>query len=128
MRSKRQKRVADQIREILSELLMHEVRDPRLGTVTVMDVDIERELMYADVWVSSFEGEEAREPVLTALHSAQGFLRRELGSRMRMQHTPELRFHWDESLEYGDRIENLLGSLDISPADTSDKGDDDAEK
>lgn len=122
MRSKRQKRVADQIREILSELLTFEVSDPRLTSVTVMDVDIDRELMYAEVYVSSFEGEDSREVVLGALESAGGFLRRELGSRMRTQHTPTLRFKWDESLEYGNRIENLLGSLDITPPDESDSG------
>lgn len=122
MRSKRQKRVADQIREILSELLTFEVSDPRLTAVTVMDVDIDRELMYADVFVSSFEGEESRETVISALDSAGGYLRRELGNRMRMQHTPQLRFHWDESLDYGNRIENLLESLDITPKDESDSG------
>ena len=122
MRSKRQKRVADQIREILSELLTFEVSDPRLTSVTVMDVDIDRELMYADVYVSSFEGEDSRETIIGALESAGGYLRRELGSRMRMQHTPTLRFKWDESLDYGDRIENLLGSLDITPPDEPDSG------
>lgn len=127
MRSKRQKRVADQLREILSELLMYEAEDPRLSGITVMDVDIDRELMYADVFVSSLDGDNAREEVLGALETAKGFLRRELGTRMRLQHTPELRFHWDESLGYGDRIENLLNSLDTNSVQETDSADDDSE-
>jgi ribosome-binding factor A len=127
MRSKRQKRVADQLREILSELLMYEAEDPRLSGITIMDVDIDRELMYADVFVSSLDGDNAREEVLGALETAKGFLRREMGTRMRLQHTPELRFHWDESLGYGDRIENLLSSLDTSSAQETESADDDAE-
>src|SRR5213076_3020670 len=98
MRSKRQRRVADQIREILSELLTFEVNDPRLSEVTIMDVDIDRELMYADVYVSALSGDETRENVLGALENARGYLRRELGNRMHLQYTPDLRFKWDESL------------------------------
>ncbi len=117
MPSKRQLRVAEQIHEVLSELLMFEVRDPRLSDVTVMEVNIDRELMYVDVYVSALSGEEAREETLEALASASGFLRRELGKRIRIQHTPELRFSWDEVLARADRIENLLNSLDIPPDD-----------
>lgn len=112
MLSKRQKRVGDQIREILSELLAFEASDPRLAGVTVMDVEIDRELMYANVYVTSLDGDEARGEVMRALESAGGFLRRELGSRMRLQRTPELRFKWDESLAYGDHIDQLLNSLE----------------
>ncbi len=125
MQSKRQKRVGDQIREILSELLTLEAGDPRLAGVTVMDVEIDRELMYANVYVSALEGDEAREEVLRALESAAGFLRRELGNRMRIQHTPELRFKWDESLSYGDRIDHLLNSLN---SDNSRNHSDDSEE
>ncbi len=112
MRTKRQKRVADQVREVLSELLTYEARDPRLEGVTVMDVEIDRELMYATVYVSSLGGDEVRDQVMHALASATGFLRHELGSRMRLQRTPELRFAWDETMAYGDRIERLLDTLD----------------
>ena len=123
MQSKRQRRVADQVREILSELLTFEVQDPRLSGLTVMDVEIDRELMYADVYVSSLDGDEVREQVMTGLDSARGYLRRELGNQLRLQHTPELRFKWDESLSYGDHIESLLSSLDIPPTDDPDGND-----
>lgn len=126
MQTKRQKRVGDQIREILSELLTFEAQDPRLAGVTVMDVDIDRELMYANVYVTALGSDDERTEVLTALGSAAGFLRRELGRRMRIQHTPELRFHWDESLAYGDRIDKLLNSLN-SPDSDGDSVDDSTE-
>ena len=123
MANKRQKRVADQLREVLSELVSLEARDPRLAGVTIMDVAIDRELMYADVYVSSLEGEEARPNVMLALESAQGYLRRELGRRIRLQRTPELRFAWDEALAYGEHIESLLESL-LPPSDTDIDHDD----
>lgn len=90
---------------------MFEVEDPRLSRVTVMEVRIDRELMYADVFVSSLDGDAVRDVVTGALESAGGFLRRELGNRLRIQHTPELRFKWDETMTYGDHIEDLLSSL-----------------
>jgi ribosome-binding factor A len=123
MPSKRQLRVAEQIREILSELLQFEASDPRLSGVTVMEVTVDRELMYATVYVHALGGEDARDEVMAALDSAQGFLRRELGGRMYIQHTPELRFHWDETLSHAERIEDLLDSLDIPPGDETDRPD-----
>ncbi|HEC24095.1 MAG TPA: 30S ribosome-binding factor RbfA [Chloroflexi bacterium] len=117
MQTKRQRRVAEQIQEILSELIQFEADDPRLDGVTIMDVEIDRELMYATVYVNALRGEEVREEVMTALSAAQGFLRSELGKRVRLQHTPELRFKWDESLSYADRIDSLLDSLEIPPED-----------
>jgi ribosome-binding factor A len=116
MPSKRQRRVADQLREIISELLQFEAQDPRLEGVTVMDVTIDRELEVAKVYVNSLRGEEARHEVVSALDSASGFLRRELGKRIRLQSTPELRFQWDESLSEADKIEALLKSIHIPPA------------
>ncbi len=127
MANKRQKRVAEQVREVLSELISLEARDPRLAGVTIMDVAIDRELMYADVYVSSLEGEEARPDVMLALESAQGYLRRELGRRVRLQRTPELRFAWDEALAYGEHIESLLESLLPSQDKHTDNDDESTE-
>jgi ribosome-binding factor A len=115
MTSVRQRRVADQIREVLGELLLREIQDPKLQNVTVMDVAIDRELEVATIYVHAMAGEDARSYVLEGLDRARGFLRRELGHRVRLQKTPDLRFKWDESLETGDRIDKLLSSLDIPP-------------
>jgi ribosome-binding factor A len=117
MTSKRQQRIAEQIREILSELLQYQVDDPRLESVTVMDVRIDREFMYADVYVSALGDDERRDEVMGALEGASGFLRHELGAQIRLRNTPELRFHWDDTLASAEHIDRLLDELDIPPAE-----------
>ena len=123
MTSKRQHQVSKQIREVLSELFTFQVDDPRLAGLTVMEVQIDRELMYADIYVSSLGGEDLRDDVMDGLESASGFLRRELGSRVRLQRTPELRFQWDETLAYGEQIDDVLDSLNIPPSEPDDGND-----
>jgi len=125
MPTKKQERVAEQIQQILSEIIQFEVSDPRITGITVMEVTIDRELMYATIYVSSMGGDEEQETVLQGLHSAAGFLRRELGSRMHLRRVPDLRFKWDETFEYAARIDSLLDSLDIQPADDEDENEDD---
>lgn len=115
--SKKQGRVAERIKQILSELIQFEARDPRLSEVVVLDVDIDREVMYATVYVTAYSGEEAREEVLEALERAAGFLRSQVASRMSLRHVPELRFEWDETTAQAARIEDLLDSLNI-PTET----------
>jgi ribosome-binding factor A len=108
-------RVAERIQAILSELLLREAADPRLKNVTVTDVALDPELMFADVFVNALADESRQDAVMAGLARAQGFLRREIGKRMRLRTVPELRFHWDETLERGERINELLSSLDIPP-------------
>jgi|YNPNPStandDraft_1061719.scaffolds.fasta_scaffold28885_3 ribosome-binding factor A len=115
MSTKKQQRVAEQIQEILSRLIQLEVRDPRLQGLTIMDVEIDRELMYATVYVNSLLGEEMRGEVMKGLQAATGFLRRELAAQVHLRHTPELRFRWDETLSRAEHIEKILDSLDIPP-------------
>ena len=111
----RQQRVEGRIRAILGELLLRAIRDPRLQNVTVTEVTLDPELVYADVYVNAL-GEEERAPeVLVGLARANGFLRREVGRRLRVRVVPELRFHWDAVLEQGARMDELINSLDIPP-------------
>jgi ribosome-binding factor A len=117
MTTKRQRRVADQLREIISEVIRFEVEDPRLAGLTIMDVTVDRELEVAKVFVNSLKGEDARDEIMSGLEKAAGFVRRELGKRIRLQNTPELRFFWDESLSEGEKIEVLLKSVHIPPAE-----------
>lgn len=119
MITKRQRRVADQLREIISEVIRFEVEDPRLGGLTIMDVTVDREMEVAKVYVNSLKGENARDEVMTSLGKAAGFLRRELGKRIHLQNTPELRFFWDETLSEADKIDMLLKSINVPPADDS---------
>ena len=117
MITKRQRRVADQLREIISEVIRFEVGDPRLEGLTVMDVRVDRELEVAKVYVNSLRGESAREDVMGGLAKAEGFVRREMGKRIHLRTTPELRFLWDETLSEGDKIDSLLKTIDIPPLD-----------
>lgn len=113
----RQKRTAEQLRLVLSELFLRELSDPRLHGITVTDVQIDRELEHADIYVSAL-GDESRETeVMAALGSAEGFLRRELASRVRMRKVPQLHMHWDPSLAHIQEVESILDNLNIPPAE-----------
>lgn len=112
----KQERMNERIREILSDLLLFEVKDPRLSGVTITQVQLDRELQFATVYVNALAEEEREEEVLEGLERAQGFLRREVGKRVRLRRTPELRFKWDNTLEHAERVNELLDSLDIPPA------------
>ena len=92
-------------------MLIHEISDPRLKQIYVTDVKIDRELAYADIFVSAVEGVERSVDVLAGLESASGFLRRTLSSRIELRAFPRLRFHWDMTPENADRIEQILAEL-----------------
>jgi ribosome-binding factor A len=109
----RQRRVADRIRLELSDWLLRKAKDPRLALVTITDVTIDRDLAYAEIYVNAMGAEGRRSEVMDALGHAKGYLRREVGARVRLRRTPELRFHWDPSLEHGERIAQLLDTLAI---------------
>ena len=111
----KQERMNERIREILSELLLLEVKDPRLGGVTVTEVQLDRELQSARVYVNAMGDEEREEEVLEALERAKGFLRRQVGARIHIRRTPELRFAWDVAFRNANRIERLLDTIDIPP-------------
>jgi ribosome-binding factor A len=107
----RLQRIADRIRQELSELLIREINDPRLQQIFITDVKIDRELAYADIFVSAVEGVERSADVLAGLESASGFMRRTLASRVELRALPHLRFHWDMTPENADRIEKILAEL-----------------
>ncbi|MGQ9908644.1 MAG: 30S ribosome-binding factor RbfA [Candidatus Flexifilum sp.] len=116
MTSIKQERVSGRIRRILSELLVREVADPRLGGVTITNVEIDPELMYARVYVNALGEEERAGEVLAALKHAKSFLRREVGRRVHLRNTPDLIFKWDETLARGERIYAILDDLDLPSA------------
>ncbi len=92
-------------------MLIREVNDPRLQLIFVTDVKIDRELAFADIYVSALEGSARSADVLAALETAGGFLRRMLASRIELRTFPRLRFHWDPTPENADHIERILASL-----------------
>jgi len=107
----RLQRIADRIRQELSEILIREISDPRLQQIFVTDVKVDKELAFADVYVSAVEGVGRSKEVLAGLNSASGFLRRALSARIELRTFPRLRFHWDPTPENADHIEKLLTQL-----------------
>ena len=103
-------RIADFIRDELASIVQREMRDPRVGMVSVNEVRVSRDLSYADVYVSSLDATtpEARSELLGVLNGAAGFFRSELAKRHRMRTTPKLRIHYDELMDEGPRIEALI--------------------
>ena len=105
-----QKRAAELVHTHLADLIRR-LNDPRVEMVTVTGVEVTSDASRAHVYVSVLGGPEERTAALAGLQSAAGFLRRELGQRIRLRNTPELIFHWDSSLERGERISNILDHL-----------------
>ena len=107
----RVQRISDRIRQELSEILIREINDPRLRQIFITDVRVDRELAYADVYVSAVEGVARSIEILQGLKHANGFLRHELTARVELRTFPQLRFHWDPTPENADHIERLLVDL-----------------
>jgi len=107
----RARKVGDRIREELADILIRDVADPRLAMVTVTQVDVDRELAYAQVYVIASGEDDRMDEVLEGLERAQGFLRSQLAARIQLRSFPQLRFRWDASHQRGMRIEELLDSL-----------------
>lgn len=110
--SLRLKRISDRVRQELSEMLvMGEIHDPRLEGISITEVKVDRELSYAEIYVSAIEGIERSQEVLQALENASGFLRKSLSEKIELRAFPRLRFHWDVTPERADRIERLIASI-----------------
>ncbi len=92
-------------------MLIREISDPRLHQIFVTDVRVDRELAFADIYVSAVEGVERSDEILAGLKSARGFIRRALAARVDLRTFPRLRFHWDPTPENADHIEKLLDQL-----------------
>ena len=105
-------RVADFVRDEVSRILQRDMRDPRVGSfVSVNDVKVSRDLSYAEIYVSSLQANdaEAQAELIEVLNRAAGFFRTELAKRHTMRTTPKPRFHYDELVERGPRLEQLIG-------------------
>jgi ribosome-binding factor A len=105
---RRPERLAEEIREEVARMIAFELKDPRLGFVTVTRVELAHDLRYARVHVGVMGSEAEREKSLTALRSAAGFIRRELGRRLRIHHSPEIDFRYDKGIDATDRVARLL--------------------
>jgi len=108
--SGRPQKVGDQIQRELSELIQRELRDPRIGMVTLTGVDMSPDCEHATVWFTCLDASQV-EHALKGLHAASGYLRTHLAKRIKLYMTPEIRFAYDESVERGDRLSRLIDSV-----------------
>jgi ribosome-binding factor A len=92
-------------------MVIKEIADPRLNGVTITDVNVDRELAYANIYVSAIEGASRSKEILSGFNRASGFLRKSLSDRIELRVFPRLRFHWDPTPERADHIETLLASI-----------------
>ncbi len=105
-------RLAGEIKRDLTDIFAHQIRDPHIDSmVSVTDVEVSNDLSYAHVYVSKLGTAKERDELLEALTKANGYIRSALSQRLKIRKVPELRFSLDNSLEYGAKIEKILGEL-----------------
>lgn len=119
----RLKRIQDQIQRVITMILETKVNDPRVEGAYVTDVSVDRELDYANIYVSSLAGKEQADEILEGLRNAGGFIRYTLSQEVQLRVMPKLRFYWDETPDRADRIESLLTQLreEREASDTNEK-------
>ena len=117
-------RTTEDIKRELTDILRH-VKDPRVSDafISIIRVEVTNDLSYCNVYISAMEGLERAKLALKGLKSASGFIRRELGNRLKLRHVPELIFHATDSIEYSADISRILNSLDIKGAEEEDEQD-----
>jgi len=104
----RSQRVGDQILREISNILLRKVKDPRLRGATLTEVRVSKDLRNAYIYYSIFGQDEQKKQVQAGFESAKGFIRKEIGERLHLRYIPAIRFIYDISLEYGDKMERLL--------------------
>lgn len=121
MEYKRKDRVGDLIKELISEIIVKKIRDPRLSFITITGVQIGDNLRLAKVFFSVIGDDQKKKDSLSGLKSAAGFIKKELGLHLRLKYSPDIVFEYDNSLEYGNRIERIINSLEKSSERVDDK-------
>jgi ribosome-binding factor A len=111
MATARTHRVGELIKEEMSEIIQKEIKDPRIGFVTITGVDVSRDLKYAVVYITVLGNKQQKQSTLKGLQSSSGFLRSELSKRIRLKHFPELKFEFDPSIEAGMKIDKIIRKL-----------------
>ncbi|HLS07176.1 MAG TPA: 30S ribosome-binding factor RbfA [Bacillota bacterium] len=106
----RANRVAEEIKKEMGEIITRKLKDPRIGFVTVTDVEVTGDLQQATIFISVLD-KDKKDSTLVGLSKANGFIRSEIGKRIQLRKTPEITFEFDEALERGSRIEEILRDL-----------------
>ena len=104
-------RISDRVKRELSEMLIFELSDPRIKGIYITDVNIDRELAYANIYISAIEGSVRAKEALAGFNNASGYIRRQLAGRVTLRSFPQLRFHWDPTPEQSDYIEGILSEI-----------------
>jgi len=108
---KRSQRVSDLLREEIADIVIYRLKDPRIGFITITEVDVTDDIKIARVYVSVLKDEDKKN-TLDILNSAKSFIRSELSKRLRMKSIPGIEFRLDTSIEYGDKIDKLLKKIE----------------
>lgn len=106
---KRSQRLSILLREEVADIVMRKVKDPRVGFVTVTDVEMSEDLKNAKIYISVYEGD--RDQTLEILNSAKGLIRNEISKRLKVKFIPTVEFRIDKSIDHGDRIDELLRNI-----------------
>jgi ribosome-binding factor A len=111
MEGKRSEKVADLIQKEISQMLVKSIKDPRIGFVTITRVSVSEDCRFAKIYFSVAGTLEERERSIKGLESAKGYVRKELGRRIRLRYTPDIVFQFDPSIEYAIHMEELIQSI-----------------
>lgn len=117
MQGQRAQRVGESIQHEISSLLLRGLKDPRIGFVTITGVEMTPDLHLARVYYTVIGDEAARKTTAAGLKSSIPFMRQQIGRQLRMKYVPDLVFHYDSSIEYGNRIESLLRDVHVTDSD-----------
>jgi ribosome-binding factor A len=126
MTNKRAIRVGELLKEEISQIVLREMKDPRIGFVSVTDVEVSGDLRHAKVFISVYGSDKEKEETLEGLQQAQGFVRKLVGERIKIHHTPEIIFRYDDSIENGVHISEII--KDLKESGEIKESDPDAEK
>lgn len=112
MSSTRNARIAEEIRKEISDIISNKLKDPRVsGMISITKTSLTKDMRYAKVYISVLGNDEDKNQVLAGLRNASGFIRKEIGQRIKIRYTPEIIFEIDNSIEYGMRISNILKEI-----------------
>ncbi|CCU79248.1 Ribosome-binding factor A [Halanaerobium saccharolyticum subsp. saccharolyticum DSM 6643] len=126
MANKRAVRVGELLKEEISQIVLREMKDPRIGFVSITDVEVSGDLRHAKVFISVYGTDKEKEETLNGLQQAQGFVRKLVGERVKIHHTPEIIFRYDDSIENGVHISEII--KDLKESGEIKESDSDAEK
>ncbi len=123
MAHRRTARVADLVKQEVSQIIQHEMKDPRVGFVTVTSVEVSIDLRHARIYFSVLGSQADLEASLEGLERARGYIRTQLGRRIKLRHVPELLFRYDESFDYAQRISNVMKGIESTENDPEREAD-----